>query len=1036
MKKTIVISMALIMGLGLTTASAQTPIDGSEVPYFVTTSGDYQFTWTDTLFVTFDKAANAADSAKVDSCITTKSIFELNADNITLDGNGKVLVGAGGTDPPSSTYDVQPIWPNRIYADTTAFDNIYIHDLTIIHGRIGIYLTKLSNSLVENVTVKECYRGVYPQSKSSTSPADGPGGEFAVADTVRNCTLLDINRDAIAVRGPGHQILNNTITNTFATHSSSIGILIGRSASFLTTGVLVKGNVINGGHFLHTGIRTNRSGTNTYEDNEIYDVYGYGVRFNGHLNDGLANENVFTNTTISLAGVDEATGVYFDALADNNLFQSGTIDSAGVAIMADGETHGNIIKNCTLTNSSIADVDVSENSSVFMVNTTFDTAGSNVEPGSAIFFGEGFTVTLTVTTPWDIPGPWDVSVYNVLDDKVGTFATDANGVATFKLAETGVSADADTMLWGAQNPFTLVVETGDLYASYEHELSGTYTTDTSLAIDMDIMWEPPIVVVTSEDYTFDVANDTLMLNYLWAETAEDSAAVTAAIDECRETANLSIIQLNADHLNFDGNNQVIYGPNSVESPDQYDIQGIWPNKIYADTTALTDITIVDATVQFAKTAIYLTEVRNGLVEGCTVLDAYRGIYPNSKQNKDASGCIIRDNTLTNVEREAISVRGPGHKILDNTIIASRELHSSSAGIQLSRGASEFTTGVEVTGNKIYGGSFLRRGIRADASGDNTYRQNKIYDVLDYGLSFNSHNVRGPAEGNQFIQTDIFLSGPDEAIGIYFESGASYNLVDTVTIDSAAVAIKGTGGSRVNEINHALITASSQYDVAVTGGSSVLITNKSDIDDTKVSVEQGSAIYFGSVFMVDVEVLFENSLPLVGLDVIVTNAGGDTVGTFTTDEEGMAYVDVAAEGITFGGYSATQNPFTFTVVDTLDEGWSGILGSITETITEDTEIILSVDYLGTEAAAIGLPTEFALAQNYPNPFNPTTTIRYDLPVQSHVKLRVFDMTGRTLCTLVEANQQAGYHRVIWDGRDQLGRPVATGLYFFEIVAGDF
>jgi len=86
-----------------------------------------------------------------------------------------------------------------------------------------------------------------------------------------------------------------------------------------------------------------------------------------------------------------------------------------------------------------------------------------------------------------------------------------------------------------------------------------------------------------------------------------------------------------------------------------------------------------------------------------------------------------------------------------------------------------------------------------------------------------------------------------------------------------------------------------------------------------------------------------------------------------------------------------------------------------------------------------PTGFVLHQNYPNPFNPTTTIRYELPAgkdQYFVTLKVYDALGRLVMTLVERYQAAGVYQVNWDGRDMNGRPVASGIYFYTIQAGDF
>ena len=74
----------------------------------------------------------------------------------------------------------------------------------------------------------------------------------------------------------------------------------------------------------------------------------------------------------------------------------------------------------------------------------------------------------------------------------------------------------------------------------------------------------------------------------------------------------------------------------------------------------------------------------------------------------------------------------------------------------------------------------------------------------------------------------------------------------------------------------------------------------------------------------------------------------------------------------------------------------------------------------------VPSVFALMQNYPNPFNPATTIAYSVPAESHVSLKVYDMIGREVATLVNENLQAGYHDLRWDASH-----VASGVYFYRI-----
>ena len=82
-----------------------------------------------------------------------------------------------------------------------------------------------------------------------------------------------------------------------------------------------------------------------------------------------------------------------------------------------------------------------------------------------------------------------------------------------------------------------------------------------------------------------------------------------------------------------------------------------------------------------------------------------------------------------------------------------------------------------------------------------------------------------------------------------------------------------------------------------------------------------------------------------------------------------------------------------------------------------------------------PADFELAQNYPNPFNPSTTIGYALPKSGHVRITIYDLLGRHVRTLVDSRQSAGRFLTLWDGRDENNMPVAAGVYFYKMEAGD-
>jgi hypothetical protein len=90
--------------------------------------------------------------------------------------------------------------------------------------------------------------------------------------------------------------------------------------------------------------------------------------------------------------------------------------------------------------------------------------------------------------------------------------------------------------------------------------------------------------------------------------------------------------------------------------------------------------------------------------------------------------------------------------------------------------------------------------------------------------------------------------------------------------------------------------------------------------------------------------------------------------------------------------------------------------------------------GTTSAPIAhevIPSAFVLHQNYPNPFNPTTTIGYDLPTTSNVKLNVFDILGREVSTLVDGMESAGKHVVRFDGSN-----LPSGFYFYKLQAAGY
>jgi len=90
----------------------------------------------------------------------------------------------------------------------------------------------------------------------------------------------------------------------------------------------------------------------------------------------------------------------------------------------------------------------------------------------------------------------------------------------------------------------------------------------------------------------------------------------------------------------------------------------------------------------------------------------------------------------------------------------------------------------------------------------------------------------------------------------------------------------------------------------------------------------------------------------------------------------------------------------------------------------------------ESSASSLPDAFTLEQNYPNPFNPETNIQYTVGQTSHVEIKVYNLMGQLIRTLVDKQQPSGSYSIQWSGHNDAGRLVSSGLYFVKMKAGNF
>jgi hypothetical protein len=91
-------------------------------------------------------------------------------------------------------------------------------------------------------------------------------------------------------------------------------------------------------------------------------------------------------------------------------------------------------------------------------------------------------------------------------------------------------------------------------------------------------------------------------------------------------------------------------------------------------------------------------------------------------------------------------------------------------------------------------------------------------------------------------------------------------------------------------------------------------------------------------------------------------------------------------------------------------------------------------LGIDVSSETLPNRFGLKQNYPNPFNPTTEIAFTLDQTADVNLSIYNMLGQKVRTLTNGSKNAGTHTLQWNGLDEMGQNVSTGIYLYRLTSG--
>jgi len=288
------------------------------------------------------------------------------------------------------------------------------------------------------------------------------------------------------------------------------------------------------------------------------------------------------------------------------------------------------------------------------------------------------------------------------------------------------------------------------------------------------------------------------------------------------------------------------------------------------------------------------------------------------------------------------------------------------------------------------------------------------------------NTGGAGEG-QTITWDITNNGSESVflLGVgEIAAGSDLSVESSTDADGNASATFDAEGDKSAGTTSLSVTASTTADNS-DSESRDLSVDFSATWDVPVAAELAS---FASQITVDDNVLLQWSVASqssnLGWEVfrstddrVFTKVSDLIVGDGTSDE--------------FSSYSYIDNQLP--IADMLYYYLNQIDLDGTTTRSQVIEVLLSPTAISQQA----LPIANSLRQNYPNPFNPETTISYDLNGESIVILTIYDLSGQIIRTLVnDQAMSAGQYKSVWDGRDESGAKVASGVYFYQLRAGEF
>ncbi len=299
----------------------------------------------------------------------------------------------------------------------------------------------------------------------------------------------------------------------------------------------------------------------------------------------------------------------------------------------------------------------------------------------------------------------------------------------------------------------------------------------------------------------------------------------------------------------------------------------------------------------------------------------------------------------------------------------------------------------------------------------------LHNVIEYNIMTNHGRygieVANEADSN-YIRYNQFIN---DKIIIYNQSNSNLFLGNRISDCDTAITIDDCVGN----VFESDTIENSDFHLVLKNNSDAIFVG-TIFDSAKVRLEDNESQLTVKWFL-DLLFVDESNNPLEDVEIKIFDSNDNLVITDTTNVDGQIDTQVLTSYIKEKNLLTSFSPFR---IETDIPGYDPAIIDLNENMAIK---INPSGVVGLHKKS-SLPIEFTLSQNYPNPFNPSTRISYELPGRLSVSLKIYDVNGRLVRILVNEQQNAGEKIVQWDGKDQLGKIVTSGIYFYKLEAGPF